>query len=379
MKQSLIDKNINQNIKEKQNSQTIANNKTTLKKGKQQKCFNCGGNLIYYPNKQDLMCEKCLVHQKIAHISKVQTHTLTTVDCNTQPKNVINYNSSMQCPNCGSKISLNKFEYSKDCDYCNSSVVAQDASLVVKKPDGIIPFMFDKDLASDKFVQNVKKNFWAPNKFKKKLPKSNIEGDYIPSFGFNADVVYTYNGKLYNNVTVRDSDGNSRTERRYFNISGANNTRYENILVESSSKMMQNQINGVLPFNYNQSKKYSDAYIAGYVVEHYDTAVGGCLQKYKTLLEENIKKDILSKYSYDGVSFLNIHKNVSNESYSYYLVPVYKFTYSYKNKTYKTYMNGQTGRLDNNIPKSKLKTTLVVLLPFLLVISFIILGFIFGK
>ena len=42
-------------------------------------------------------------------------------------------------------------------------------------------------------------------------------------------------------------------------------------------------------------------------------------------------------------------------------------------------MNGQTGRIDSNIPKSRLKQTLLVLLPFIFVLLFIMLIVISGS
>lgn len=370
-----------ENVKQanKQTESTAQQNKIKPSKTKQYKCKSCGGNLVYCPNNQDLICEKCLSHEAIQFSKNVKKHLLNEELSSKNSPSLQNENKSIKCPNCGSEIELKAYEISKTCDYCGSSVIAQATNVIAKKPDGIIPFMFDKEVASEKFVAGVKKQWLAPKQFKKKPPQSIIEGDYIPSFGFNADAVYTYRGVLYENVTVRDSEGHNTTERRYFNISGADSNRYENILVEASSKIKQDNINNILPFKYKDCFAYNDAFIAGYVVEKYDTEVENCLQKYNKLLDENITADILSKYRYDGVRSLNFNKTVSNESFSYYVVPVYKFSYTYKDKQYITYMNGQTGRIDSNIPKSRLKQTLLVLLPFIFVLLFIILGFFAGK
>lgn len=335
--------------------------------------------MVFAPNTQNLFCENCHCYKNINHKNNIALHSLSAAIENIKNTKTIKKQSRfVNCPNCGSKIKLNSFEVSKECEYCGSNIVAQDLNLIVKKPDGIIPFMFDKKGVGERFILGVKKQFFVPNKFKKQLPESNIEGDYIPSFSFNVDVVYTYKGCLYKNETRTDSDGNRETVKKYFNISGADNKSYKNLLVESSSKIAQTEINGVVPFNYNQSKTYNDAYISGYVVEKYDNEVYNCLEKYNTLLNQYIRQDILSGYSYDGVSSLNITKQTSNETYSYYLVPVYKITYSYKNKNYITYMNGQTGRIDANIPKSGFKMFMVTGFPFLLVAIFIIIGIIFG-
>ena len=89
-----------------------------------------------------------------------------------------------------------------------------------------------------------------------------------------------------------------------------------------------------------------------------------------------IRSDILRKYTYDGVSYLNVNTDYSNETFEYDILPVYRFDYDYKNKKYVTYMNGQTGRVDNNIPKSPAKIALVVILIILAVLLPIIIAII---
>lgn len=340
---------------------------------KQNKCKNCGGNLVFSPATQNLFCEKCLTYKQIKHSLQVEKHNLNKA-LKSNEKTTNETDRFVNCPNCGNKINLDKFEISKDCTYCGSSIVAQDVSIISKKPDGIIPFAFDKKQASEKFVENVKKQFWAPRKFKKQPPERVIEGDYIPSFAFNTDVVYTYKGMLYNERTVEHRNGHSDTVRDYFKIAGEDSTHYDNILVESSSKISQHNINGILPYDYSKVYKYQDAYISGFVVEKYDKSVSNCLKTYDNLLTERLRRDILSQYSYDGVDYLHIKKTTYDETYSYNIVPLYKFTYSYKKKQFVTYMNGQTGRIDKNIPKSGWKIFFIIVLPIILITCGIIFG-----
>ena len=41
-------------------------------------------------------------------------------------------------------------------------------------------------------------------------------------------------------------------------------------------------------------------------------------------------------------------------------------------------MNGQTGKVDGNTPKSGIKIAMVVILALLVVVGFVVLGFVFG-
>lgn len=333
------------------------------KKNIQNKCPNCGGDLVFNPSGSNLVCQKCT--SKIAIKSEYNFQKHDFFGSNKHNK-VNGQNNKTQCPNCGSQIVLKAHQFSGVCQYCSTSVVVDNLQLMTETPDAVIPFAFDKGQASGVFAMQVKKNFWAPRRFKKQLPESKIEGDYIPSFAFNADVNCTYSGMLYKNVTRKKSDGSTTTERKYFPISGRYAGTYNNVLVEASSKIAQQHLTGVLPFDYKGLKKYNDDFISGYVVENYNETVSDCYAKYNSILDSLVRADILKKYTYDGVSSFKCNKSLQNQTYSYYIVPVYKFEYKYKNKVFETYMNGQTGQIDRNIPKSGLKIALTILIPLLI-------------
>ena len=54
-----------------------------------------------------------------------------------------------------------------------------------------------------------------------------------------------------------------------------------------------------------------------------------------------------------------------NQKYKYCMLPIYRINFSYKNKTYTNVMNGQTGSLGGDYPKSAGKISLVVILSIL--------------
>ncbi|MGN1222042.1 MAG: hypothetical protein ACI4TT_02275, partial [Christensenellales bacterium] len=56
--------------------ETKQENESQSSKTKQYKCKSCGGNLVYCPNSQDLICEKCLLHKKIQSSKNVEKHLL---------------------------------------------------------------------------------------------------------------------------------------------------------------------------------------------------------------------------------------------------------------------------------------------------------------
>ena len=340
----------------------------------QEKCKNCGGNLYYDPKSHDLLCDNCGTHTQIIADGKIQYHDLNEKQTNSKEyKDYVEQNKAFKCPNCGANVILNKFEISQVCPYCATPLVINEQNYGLK-PDAIIPFQFDENDAAEKFVAVVKKRFWAPRKFKKKLPENEITGIYIPSFGFDADTFSKYDGRLFNEVTVRDSDGHTHTERHYFRIGGTLQKSYQNVMVECSSKITQRELHGFLPYNFDEKMPYTNQFILGYSVEQYDKEVKDSIETYHSELRNLIERDILRKYVYDGVDYLNVKTDRSNEKYQYHILPVYRFEYDYKGKKYVNYMNGQNGKVDGNTPKSKLKIGIAIALGILVFVALALLG-----
>lgn len=348
----------------------------------QNKCTGCGGDLIFSPKDQNLLCENCGKTYPIeTGDAQIVLHDLNAEksDQNSDYKQFVSNNKVFKCPNCGSNVILNAYEISKKCPYCDTSLVIDESKLPGIKPDAVIPFLFDEKEAGTKFVQSVKKDWFVPNAFKKQMPENQIKGIYIPAFSFNVNTISSYNGRLYNDVSRTDSEGHTTTDRNYFNINGNFTRKFTDILVECSSKLVQSQIDEFLPYNYGKKKPYNDGFIRGYSVEHYNENVDSCKVTYERILTDLIRSGILSQYHYDGVDSLKVSTSKSNETYAYYLVPIYRFDYVYNKKHYATYMNGQTGRVDSNVPKSKLKIAFVSILAILLVVGFILIGVLCGS
>ena len=98
----------------------------------------------------------------------------------------------------------------------------------------------------------------------------------------------------------------------------------------------------------------------GYTVEQYENTVEDCEKVAKRIMEENIKKSILKNYHYDRVVSFEMTTQYTDEKYMYYLLPVYKCSFTYKNSKYTTFMNGETGKVGGGFPVSWLKVSLVV-------------------
>lgn len=331
------------------------------------KCSNCGASIRYSPKVNNLACESCgsvYEFEKSKDFVKQPLNDEALIaDDN---KTWANESKVFKCESCGAEVVLNSLEFSQNCPYCGNNHVSETTNLPGIKPHCVVPFAFDEETALEKFKAGVKKKFFVPGAFKKNIPRNNIHAIYTPVFSFDVKTRTSYSGVLTESYTVKNSDGSTTTKYRRFNISGTKDINYTDYIVESSSKFNNFQIESILPYNFNGAYKFDNNFIQGYVVEHYQDSLDKCFEFAKENMQYDIKRKILSSYSYSSVESFDMNVDYSNEKYLYRLVPTYLFEFKYKEKNYKALMNGQTGKLGTGLPKSKLKIALCIILPLLL-------------
>lgn len=334
----------------------------TVIKGTQDKCSSCGGHLYFSPEDQALRCESCDGLEKIEINKNNVKHAYVQSEENKlEHKKYAEENKVFKCVSCGANVVLNKLDVATKCPYCDSSItIAEDVDIGLK-PDSIIPFKFGEEKAAILYKQGLKKKWFLPNVFKKTPPIDEIKGVYIPCFSFDANSHTTYRGRLARQHTSTHN-GRTHTHTTYFNISGTRDFAHHDILVETSSHIDQTQFNAIKPYNIKELVVYDDAYIRGYSLEHYDQLLENCKRVANTIMENTIKSQILSSYSYSYVDSYTQNVTYSHEKFSYYIVPTYSVKYKYKDKNYLTFMNGQTGKVGDGLPKSAIKITLFVLM-----------------
>lgn len=340
-----------------------------------QKCKSCGGNLVFSPQTQNLRCPHCLGTQQINSQLCCPKHEIG--EQSQRQSSWEEMNKVVLCKNCGASVVFNKLESATKCPYCASALVVEAQTQPGLTPDAIIPFQFDKVEAAKRFVEGVKKKAFLPNKFKKQLPESEIQGIYIPTFLFDAESKSRFSGVLSEDrVVVRGQEREVVT--RTFPISGNIDMQHKNVTIEASAQIDQNQLDALKPFDYSQFHEFDEAYLLGYCVENNDVDVESCKNDAREIMRDAIRSSILSKYHYDRVQQLNVSTDFFDEQFSYGVLPTYRFNYKYKNKDYTTFMNGQTGKIGGGAPKSGAKITFFVLSILLLIFGIFLLIFILG-
>lgn len=330
-------------------------------------CPSCGGKVEYSPKSKGLKCDKCQTIYPV-QFEKAGEKKRVALALNND-KGFEQWKDSKRtfhCENCGAEIILNKFDYAEKCSYCNTTSLVPTDKLPGLKPDCVVPFKIEKDMANQQFKLSTQKKRFLPTAFKKNIPNAKIGATYIPSFAFDITIDATYHGMRAVSRTVQTANG-PRTTTTLVPFSGSIHNDYKNVVVESSEQLSQSQIQGILPYNFGECFVYNDDFVTGYDIEYYNQTVSDANKLARTVVYNMTDSAIRSRHG--NVRSLTIKPTYSNENYSYCLLPVYFVNYKYKEKEYFNLMNGQTGQTTGKVPRSATKITFFTLAIILLVIG----------
>ena len=331
------------------------------------KCKNCGSNLVYDPGSKALKCFSC---DSIFRFNLEYGYPKHSFDEKIENGNYnlwIQESKTVRCKTCGAKIVVSGLEVTQKCPYCDSDYVLDMEDVHGLQPDSVLPFEFSAKRAEQIFIDGVKKKFFVPRGLKKSSSEHQVIGIYAPSFLFDAKTRSTYKGALIHEKTYY-SNGKTRIKHEIEYIKGVNETKFTNLIVEASSKMNYKQMHSILPYNMGNACNFDVNFLRGYSAEQYEDDLDICYKNAKREMQEQIKRNILSQYSYSSVQSLNVDTKYSDELYSYVLFPVYCLKFVYNKKSYLTVMNGQTGKIGSGLPVSKLKIASIVIIVAIIII-----------
>ncbi len=327
------------------------------------KCPNCGNNLKFNPKTQKLFCEYCDTEvefdQNFAYEEKNLFEAInSTVEQWTETRVFL-------CENCGAKVVLKKTETATSCPFCGTPHVVPVEETAGIKPNVVVPFQIDMDSAVDSLKKWAKKKLFAPKKFKKTISPDNVKGLYLPCYTYDSQTASFYSGKIGKRHTRTVGSGKNRRTQTYIvwrNISGNFNRFFNDIAITAGNKIDQKTLNKLGYSDASYNRVYDDEYLLGYMAYGAEKNLSDGWKEACAVMDEILRKEILSQYSYDVVSYLNVSTSHANVTYKYVMLPVYVGNYKYGKKTYNFTVNGVTGVVTGKYPVSPIRVSIAVVL-----------------
>lgn len=327
------------------------------------KCPGCGNFLKYDPDSCKLKCDYCGGTREVPAPQPPMELYYTALS--EQGYSSWGEVKCIQCPVCGAKTMLEKYQTVTVCPFCGAPNVVESDEVPGLKPNAVLPFLISEPKAHESLKKWMGKKFLAPSNLKKTAKTSKMRGVYVPSWTFDSNVFATYDARLGKTYTVTVGSGkNRRTETRvrWYNVSGSINSYFDDVLVNASSRLSQKDLNKIGGFDTKNSVQYEEEYLSGYSAERYAQGLDASWEVAKDLMINNVRSQIRNRYpDADRVDYINVRPVFNETKYKYVLGPVWTSAYRYKGKDYGFVVNGRNGRTVGKAPLSPIKTFFFVL------------------
>lgn len=254
------------------------------------------------------------------------------------------------CKSCGGEIVGDKNTAATSCPYCGNPVIIMGQFSGALKPDYVIPFKLDKNAAKAALMKHYGGKPFLPKVFKEQNHIDEIKGIYVPFWLFDTDV----NAKLRYKATKVSmwSDRNYRyTRTSYYSVNRGGSIGFRQVPVDGSSKMPDNLMESIEPYNFKEAVDFQTAYLAGYLADKYDVSSDESVHRANARVRTSTEQAFASTVSgYASARLENSSIQLRNGVVKYALYPVWLLTTSWQGKNYIFAMNGQTGKLVGDLP-----------------------------
>lgn len=257
------------------------------------------------------------------------------------------------CPSCGAELICDETTAATSCPYCGNPTIVPGQFAGALRPDYVIPFKLDHEAAKKALKEHYRKNPFLPKVFSQANHIEEIKGVYVPFWLFDADV--QANASFHAaNVFSREEGDYRVTTTVHYNVQRGGTVQFLHVPADASSKMADDYMDSIEPFDFSELKPFSTAYLPGYLADKYDVDVATCGQRADRRCKQTAANLLYQDVTgYTSVSQESLQARIRHGAVHYALMPVWMLTTDWNGKKYLFAMNGQTGKFVGELPSSK--------------------------
>lgn len=333
------------------------------------KCPACGGTLEFDSETQKMKCPYC---DSVFDVSELKTKDAVLDTQEADIGNQIPAEDSFEwgsgidgeqwtdndmsvfiCKSCGGEIVADSNTAATSCPYCGNATVLSGRLSGVLKPDFVIPFKLNKEQAKAKLKEYTSKRKFAPKTFSSENRLEEIKGIYVPFWLFDSNINASVQYEATNIRTWRDGKY-EYTETSFYDVFRQGTMSFNNIPVDGSTKMADELMESIEPFDFSQAVDFQTAYLAGYLADKYDVTMEQSIPRANERIKhsaEDTLRNTVNGYATVTPKFSSVQLLSGVSKYALY--PVWILNTDYKGEKYTFAMNGQTGKFTGNLPIAK--------------------------
>lgn len=324
----------------------------------------------YSPADKDLKCIYCGMSSKLDHTAVViqenhfdywkdqadQTNEVHTVEM-----------TEIKCRQCGATTTLEPNISAAKCAFCSTPLILNEA--MVKRfwqPEYMLPFKVANKDCDAHFSKWLSKRWFMPSKLKKGgLDKDAFKGIYMPFWTYDAETQTTYIGERgveYSKTTTNsDGEDDTTTEIRWRNVSGTVSNSFDDVVVPATTTLPSDISNQLENWDMQNCVSYQPQFLAGFITETYQTDFREGLELAKTKMDYVIKSSIREDIGGDEQRITSKMTQYNDVMFKLLLLPIWISAFRYNGKLYQFVVNGRTGEVVGEYPKSIFKIALAVI------------------
>ena len=257
------------------------------------------------------------------------------------------------CPSCGAELICDASTAATSCPYCGNPTVVPGQFSGALKPDYVLPFKLSKEDAVAALKKHYKGKPFLPKAFTKSNHIEKIQGVYVPFWMFDgrAQGTVEYEGLISHVHTEGDYEV---TTTEHYDVRRGGTISFEKVPVDASSKMPDDHMDSIEPFDYTQMQPFSTAYLPGYLADKYDVTVDDSRARADRRSRETLENALRETVTGYGTCVtdrtdIRLHRGKVH----YALLPVWMLSTKWNGESFLFAMNGQTGKLVGDLPTDR--------------------------
>ena len=256
------------------------------------------------------------------------------------------------CPSCGAELICDASTAAASCPYCGNPTVVPGQFSGTLKPDYIIPFKLSREDAIQKLKAHYKGKPFLPGSFTSANHIQEIRGVYVPFWMFDGEAEGDAAFEATHVRTYRSGD-EEITETSYFDVYRAGSVSFEKVPVDASSKMPDDHMDSIEPYDYGELKSFSTAYLPGFLADKFDVSVEQSRERADQRCAGTLQAALMETVQgYHSCLPKSSHTQLRRGKVHYALMPVWMLNTKWQGKDFLFAMNGQTGKLVGDLPMS---------------------------
>ena len=341
-------------------------------------CPSCGGEARWNPAHNALVCAYCgttspaQAELMAGGEERIIEHDLVTA-LRTVPDAKRGWQAkktSVRCQSCQAISVFDSERVGQRCDFCgSSSLVPYEEIKEAFSPESLLPFKVSETQVRDRVREWYRTRWFAPNKLKRAAMTDTVKGLYIPYWTFDAQAHADWTAEsgyyYYVTETYRDSNGQTKTRQvrkvRWVPSSGSLDHFFDDEMVAASRGLNPDLLPKIEPFPSKELTPYNPGFLAGWVVERYQIDLLSAARHAREAMERALYSLCASRVPGDTHRNLSVNSQYNKQTFKHILAPVWLLSYSYGAKAFQVMINGYTGTIAGQYPKSWVKILFAVL------------------